>query len=42
MRDEYARVSDYVPLAEVSEAHELFAEFEPFAPSAELHPELSP
>jgi hypothetical protein len=42
MWDEYARVSDYIPLAEITEARDLFAEFEPFAPAAELHPELSP
>jgi hypothetical protein len=39
---EYSAVCDYVPLAELPEARELFAEFEPLVSGTELHPELSP
>jgi hypothetical protein len=39
---EYEALCDYVPLAQLPEAQALFAEFEPFAPAAELHPEFSP
>lgn len=42
MWDEYAEVCDYVPLAELAEATQLFAEFEPLSFGEELHPELSP
>mgnify|MGYP000984773350 CR=1 FL=1 len=42
MWDEYAEVCDYVPLAQVPEAIELFAEFEPLSPGEALHPEFSP
>ncbi len=42
MWTEYAEVSDYVPLAELSEARETFAEFEPLELGQELHPEFSP
>ena len=41
MWDEYAEVCDYVPLHEMTEAHNLFAEFEPIEDKA-LHPEFSP
>jgi quinol monooxygenase YgiN len=41
MWTEYAEVSEYVPLRDLPEAAELFAEFEPLADGA-LHPELSP
>ena len=40
---EYDGVCDYVPLAQLTEAQALFAEFEPLAATvAELHPEFSP
>ncbi len=39
---EYAEVCDYVPLAQVPESIELFAEFEPLSEPETLHPELSP
>src|SRR5688572_7088271 len=39
---EYAEVSDYVPLSELPEARELFAEFEPMQADQDLHPEFSP
>jgi len=40
--DEYAAVSDSVPIAQVPEAIELFAEFEPMTAGEALHPEFSP
>jgi hypothetical protein len=40
--NEYSAVCDYVPLAQLPEAKELFAEFEPLFSAAELRPELSP
>jgi hypothetical protein len=42
MWDEYAEVCDYVPLAGVAEARELFSEFEPLPVAEPLRPELSP
>lgn len=39
---EFADVSDYVPLTELSESMSLFAEFEPLAMVEDLHPEFSP
>jgi quinol monooxygenase YgiN len=42
MWDEYAEVCDYVPLHEMTETHNLFAEFEPMQVDEALHPEFSP
>ena len=42
MWTEYAEVSDYVPLAELAEARDLFAEFQPMQADESLHPEFSP
>lgn len=42
MWSEYGAACDYVPLAEVPEARELFAEFEPMHIDEPLRPELSP
>jgi hypothetical protein len=39
---DYAAIGDCVPLAQLREAQDLFAEFEPLLAGAELHPELSP
>lgn len=39
---EYAEISDYVPLADLPEGHDLFAEFEPLHAADTLHPEFSP
>jgi hypothetical protein len=42
MWDEYAQISDTVPLHEMSETHALFAEFEPMPVDDALYPEFSP
>jgi hypothetical protein len=42
MWSEYAEVSDYVPLAQLAEARDMFAEFQPLQADEELHPEFSP
>lgn len=42
MWDEYAEVSETVPLDEMTESHNLFAEFEPMQLAEQLHPEYSP
>jgi quinol monooxygenase YgiN len=39
---EYEEVCDYVPLAQVHEGQDMFAEFEPMTMDQELHPEFSP
>ena len=41
MWDDYAEVCDYIPLDQMTEAHRIFADFEPIEDRA-LHPEFSP
>jgi hypothetical protein len=42
MWTEFAEVCEYVPLSDVAETQELFAEFEPLLAYAPLRADLSP